>query len=400
MNFQEAVMSVASANPDAFSAIVEHARARTLNDAEVADLARALAHSGTIMSWEGERARATDVASTGGPASLTTLLCPIYLVALGATVVKLGVPGRPAGGIDVLAQLPGFRYELTPEATRRVLEEANYVHLLAGTTFAPADAALFKYRREHGAVALPQLAMASLLAKKLCVGVARAGMDVRVGAGANFGYSWDVARAHVQQFIRVAKLVGIELVCFLTDGGGPYQPYVGRGEAIVALRNALEGEADHWLDQHVEACFAMAAATAGRSDRKPKHTEIRAVVATHLRAQGANLVDLYERADAVTRAHTYRVTADAAGFLRVNLDSIRTVIVDLQRHDAGGHAFPDPAGVRLCYRTGSFVERGAVIATARGFSAPETARRLDAAFSIELQPVAVPGFEQVIDGGV
>src|SRR5688572_17662820 len=133
---------------------------------------------------------------------------------------------------------------------------------------------------------------------------------------------------------------------------------------------------------------------------KPTHAQIRAVVTTHLRAQGANIGDLYERADTVARAHTHHVTAAAAGFLRVNLDSIRTVLVDLQREDAGGHAFPDPAGVRLCYPSGSFVERGAVIATARGFTAREAARRLDAAFSIERQPVTVPGFEQVVDGGV
>ncbi len=56
-----------------------------------------------------------DVASTGGPSSLSTLLSPLFLRAGGAVVPKLGVPGRPAGGIDCLAQIPGYRTELSAQ---------------------------------------------------------------------------------------------------------------------------------------------------------------------------------------------------------------------------------------------------------------------------------------------
>ncbi len=72
--------------------------------AVAADLARSVASSGAQIS-----ARASfsaDVASTGGPTSLSTLICPLFLRAAGAVVPKLGVPGRPAGGIDSSLKFP------------------------------------------------------------------------------------------------------------------------------------------------------------------------------------------------------------------------------------------------------------------------------------------------------
>jgi thymidine phosphorylase len=398
MNIHEAIEGAAAASPAAFAAIVQHARAGRFEDAEISALARSLAHSGVTLAPDA--AEVVDIASTGGPASLTTIVCPLFLTALGRAVVKVAVPGRPAGGIDVLAQLPGFRFELTPQETSAVLRAAGYVHLLAGTTFAPADAALFEYRRQHDAVAIPELAMASLLAKKLCVGIRRAGIDVRVGAGANFGASWDGARALARRFVRVARAAGVELVCFLTDGGRPYQRYIGRGEALLALRKVLDGDADPWLQQHVDACFAMAAAVADRAAGRPTCDELRAVAAAQLSAQGADIADLGRRAAEVERAHAHSVTARATGFVRIDLDHIKTVLVELQRGDRGGGPFPDPAGLILATPSGSFVERGAVVATVRGVEGPDARARLEGAFAVTSRAVGVPGFEQVTDDDV
>src|SRR5437868_14746215 len=99
-------------------------------------LNKLLASSGTVLTCN-ENGPTADVASTGGPASLSTLLCPLYLRSYGFVVPKLGVPGRPAGGIDVLAQLPGYRVDLSEADVRRVLERCGYAHFLAGTQFAP-----------------------------------------------------------------------------------------------------------------------------------------------------------------------------------------------------------------------------------------------------------------------
>lgn len=115
---------------------------------EVARLAEILANSGAMLTRDFE---ASDIASTGGPSSLSTLLCPLYLRSAGARVPKLGVPGRPAGGIDVLATVPGYCAQLPPDEARRALNDQGQFHLLAGDQWAPLDSRMFAQRQRTNA---------------------------------------------------------------------------------------------------------------------------------------------------------------------------------------------------------------------------------------------------------
>jgi len=84
--------------------LVKYVVSNHLSDADLASLATLLAQSGRIRSSP-VHSETADIASTGGPSSLATLLSPLYLRSFGYCVPKLGVAGRPAGGIDVMAQL-------------------------------------------------------------------------------------------------------------------------------------------------------------------------------------------------------------------------------------------------------------------------------------------------------
>lgn len=148
-----------------FGRWVARARAADLLDEDIAKLAESLAASGErFQALE----RSADLASTGGPGSLSTLWAPAILAASGYKVPKLGVPGRPAGGVDVLAQVPGYRVNLNRIEAKAVLDDCGYVHLLAGNHFAPADAAMFAYRQRVGAGKfIPEASAFNLLAIEL-----------------------------------------------------------------------------------------------------------------------------------------------------------------------------------------------------------------------------------------
>lgn len=258
--------------------LIARFRSPAISDEEIATLATLLAGSGESLPQPADWIVA-DVPSTGGPSSLSTLLCPLVLLAGGAHVPKLGVPGRPAGGIDVLACIPGFTTELNSNQVQCCLDGCGFAHFLAGDRFAPLDAILFSYRQKTGSQNVPSLAIASLLSKKLAVGVKHVTLDVRVAPFTNFG-DWEASRLNARRFLSVASQLGISATSVLSDSSIPYQGYIGRGESLLAIRSVFDGKAKGDLLSHYRFCQRLAetclrtpnrcsARTAGRDFRSP-----------------------------------------------------------------------------------------------------------------------------------
>lgn len=367
------------------------ARTAPRNAELAAKLAIVLAESG--RKFRRPNAEAADVASTGGPSSLSTLLCPLFLRAGALEVPKLGVPGRPAGGIDCLAQIAGYKTELNDSELEAVMNRAGYAHFLSSGRFAPLDARVFRLRQEYGFQDVPTLVAASLLAKKIAVGLTTAGLDVRVAAHGNFGRTMAEGQENARMFARAAELVGIVGRPVLTDGSTPYQPYIGRKEALAALADIFSGTASPWLLEHVETCrrLSIAAAPADRVSliQAAQAADLRRAFMVNVAAQGAE-----EQAfdDAVRKARRVRleILADCDGRVSVALEAVRRCLVAAQTADATtGSRFPDPAGVVLLKRPGETARKGEALARVRVDSelrADTLNRDLRAAVTVEEIP--------------
>lgn len=338
----------------------------TRDSVQAADIARALAASGSQFALPGWRT--ADVASTGGPSSLSTLLCPLFLRVAGVQVPKLGVPGRPAGGIDCLAQVRGYKTTLAAEELRNVMERCGYAHFVAAGIYAPLDARIFRLRQQHGLQNAPVLVAASLLSKKLAVGVTMAGLDVRVASHGNFGRTFEEARLNAQMYEQAAALLGISGRPVLTDGNVPYQAYIGRGEALAALAAIFGGSADSWLQEHVELCRQLSSAAVPDESKliaSSTGEQLRQAFAANLTAQGASYDAFLDAAGRVTASHHTEISADQDGRVVVFLDGVRRALVAAQGLGDTGSGFPDPAGIILRRRPGEAVRRGEVLATVR-----------------------------------
>ncbi|MEL6306332.1 MAG: hypothetical protein AAFQ20_16320, partial [Bacteroidota bacterium] len=171
--------------------LINLAKNDKLKDEEVLYLATVLAKSGRQLKIP-NALTAADIPSTGGPSSLSTLICPLILRELGFLVPKLGVPGRPAGAIDILYQIPGYKVDFNSDELNECLKKNGYCHFLAGDNFTPADAKFFQYRAKVNATSVPPLVIASILSKKIAVGLKLTGLDIRVSKSGNLYESFCV----------------------------------------------------------------------------------------------------------------------------------------------------------------------------------------------------------------
>lgn len=368
--------------------IIAAAQQENLSNHQIAALAKKMADSGQTLTYGSKTA---DVASTGGPSSLSTLLCPLFLRSAGYTVPKLGVPGRPAGGIDVLSQIPNYSVHLSASDVSAVLDRCGYAHFVASDMIAPLDAELFSLRQRVGAQAVPELVVASLLAKKIAVGVHRAGLDVRVAPHGNFGSNFEIARKHAHLYCSVASILEIDARCILTDATRPYQPYMGRGESLLALSRILAGNVDPWLNRHVDTCAWMAAVTIA-AEPEPRPVEsLREAFADNVRAQGGSMDGFESAANDILAKHERMIFAPNSGFPSFDLGGLRDLISSRQLQAVKVSGFPDPAGVILLAECDRLVSRGDPIMSVRASTALEDfAEDAKRCFKvIEVPPVTV-----------
>ena len=366
--FDEMLAKLDSTVDDTYIAsLVRYVSQNGLEIEETATLARRIAEAGS--SIPAGRGVAADVPSTGGPSSLSTLICPLFLRSKGFTVPKLGVPGRPAGGIDVLATIPNYETKLSRAEVVRCLEECRYAHFLAGGDFVPLDARMFRIRQELGMQDSPHLVAVSLISKKLAASVTRFRLDVRVGPHGNFGRTFEDARTNSMMFNSVAHMIGLDSGCYLSDATAVYQPYIGRGEALVALDDLFNERASPWLREHVGSCWEMTQSLESVADL-PDGDLLRRKFSDNLSAQGSGLAEFESRVDEVRSSNKTVVRASSSGHLQVDVDLLRQLIVQVQVGYRTEHApFPDPCGVELLCRPGQEVDVGQPLALLRGFDA-------------------------------
>jgi thymidine phosphorylase len=346
----------------AFASVVASAKVDR-DPVGVAKLATVLALSGDAC---GPFKNAADVASTGGPSSLSTLLCPLYLRFLGCAVPKLGVVGRPAGGVDVLGCIPGYDVNLSSDRIEKVIEDCGYAHFLSAGRFAPLDALLFTYRQQDGSQMVPSLVAASLLSKKIAVGLTNAGIEIRVGPHGNMGRDYAEASQNAALLLDAAEVLEIQLSCFITDGSVPYQSSIGRGESLMALDDLIVSKrGSTWLRQHASDCWEMARVVAGNQHEvEPNPSELLSFFEENLVAQGSSLEAFGAKVAQIRSAPRFEVRAKHTGFWRPRMDALRSLVVEKQL-DAET-AFGDCAGSLILTEPGTQTIRGEVLGSWRG----------------------------------
>lgn len=335
-----------------------------VSDDAIIDLTHELAYSGEVMKFSN---CVFDFASTGGPSSLTTLLVPLYLYGFGMGVVNLAVPGRPAGAVDVLSQIEGYNLDSIQNTDE--LGYPFYVHLVANENFVPMDKALFEYRKRVGKVNVPNLAIASLMSKKVASGASNIGIDIRVSEFGNFGQNWNECSDNAKKFNRIANTLGIQSTCFLSDANNPYQRHIGRGESLEALYDIIAGTGDLQLLGHKEYCRSIACCLIERAGivLKSNDVNLKKSFEDNLVFQGSKYDAFVGAVERVKEQSHRLIYASEDGYIKYNLQEIRNYIVSYQQKWKGKEKYPDPCGVTLLCNVGDHVVRGTPVMSIRNY---------------------------------
>lgn len=136
--------------------------------------------------------RVRDLASTGGVANITPLVAYLWLAAQAAkqrnsgtasgvqdVVLKISSRGAGGGTVDTL-EAAGAPFAASAMTIAAALRRTGAV-LCSNEGWIPADRHLMAARKKHNLMISPRLVYASILGKKVAMGVTHAAIDVKLG---------------------------------------------------------------------------------------------------------------------------------------------------------------------------------------------------------------------------
>jgi len=331
---------------------------------KIADLACVLAKSGKTLSFNNYPT--ADIPSTGGPSSLSTLICPLILKEY-FSVPKLGVAGRPAGGIDVLSQIENYKTNLNQKDIYRIIDKTNYCHFISNNEYTPLDSLLFKYRSDNDFKDIPSLVIASLLAKKLAAGVKKICLDIRYSDYGNFGKSLQESELLSLNFKDVADLLDIKCNFYFSDNNMLMQPYIGRGEALLAIAEIMNGSNNSWLNNHILSCREIVETLLQKEiDTEKLNDIINKNFIENIESQKGNFDSFVNIAQKTKELHTYELTAPKNGKVKIEMERMRNLIVSIQkRYITADNEFPDPCGMLFYKKQNDIVSINDLLLTYR-----------------------------------
>ena len=210
-----------------------------------------------------------------------------------------------------------------------------------------------------GKIDVPNLAIASLLAKKLSSGAQYIGLDIRVSAIGNFGKNWNDCIANAKKYNSIASHFVSNSICFLSDANNPYQEFIGRGEALEALYEIIEGTKSDLLLKHNYYCKEIAKHMV-QGNKKSDTMDLKSALSDNLSMQGSNYSNFLRAVEVVKTQPCKMIKAVSSGYIYYNLCDIRKYLVSRQISTVGAQSliYPDPSGIKLLKKPGEFVYAG------------------------------------------
>ncbi|WP_444454247.1 thymidine phosphorylase [Rhodobacter capsulatus] len=204
-------------------------------------LTQAMRDSGQVVRWD-LPGPVVDKHSTGGIGDSVSLLLAPALAACGVYVPMISGRGlgHTGGTLDKMESIPGYKSLPGIEALRKVVGEVGCAIVGATEEIAPADKRLYGIRDISGTVESIDLITASILSKKLAVGLGALVLDVKVGSGA-FMATVEDAQALAESLVKTANDAGCRTSALMTDMNQSLGQSAGNALEVLEVMETLTG---------------------------------------------------------------------------------------------------------------------------------------------------------------
>lgn len=207
-------------------------------------LTSAMAHSGTVMNWQGMGfdGHVVDKHSTGGVGDKLSLMLAPMAAAAGAYVPMISGRGlgHTGGTLDKLDSIPN--YNATPDLNlfKQVVKDVGCAIIGQTGELAPADKRFYGIRDVTATVEAIPLITASILSKKRAAGLNALVMDVKTGSGA-FINDEAASIKLAKNLIAVGAVAELPITALVTDMDQVLGKTAGNSLEVVEALDFLSG---------------------------------------------------------------------------------------------------------------------------------------------------------------
>jgi pyrimidine-nucleoside phosphorylase/thymidine phosphorylase len=218
-----------------------------MDDHETGAMVESMLASGQKLDLSSVNGTKVDKHSTGGVGDKTSLICAPLAAAAGVKVPMISgrALGHTGGTLDKLESIPGFRTDLPLDEFTSVVDTVGYAVMGQSDDITPADKKLYALRDATGTVESTALIAASIMSKKLAMGLDGLVLDVKVGSGAFMKRQVD-ARRLAQLMTTIARRSDLRAQALITDMNQPLGYAIGNALEIMEVSQTLQnaGPAD------------------------------------------------------------------------------------------------------------------------------------------------------------
>lgn len=348
---------------------------RGLSERETMWLTQAMLESGKQLELRKTLTPVVDKHSTGGVGDKLSIPLAPLVAACGIRVPMIAGRGlgHTGGTLDKLESISGYDVRLGIPRFRQILRTVGASIIGQTDELAPADRRIYALRDVTGTVESRQLIVASILSKKLAVGLDGLVLDVKCGRGA-FMVAKQDALLLARSLVKVATALGTRTVALVTNMDEPLGTTIGNAleirESLAILRG--EGPADSTeltLRLGEEMLLLAAKAAPGPKARKQARAQLEAALHSGRALEVfVRLVALHggdpafvEKPQLLPQArHRVAVRAEQSGIVQsVDARTLAEVALSLGAGRLRAQDSIDPAvGIELLKKRGDRVARG------------------------------------------